>query len=354
MSNYKKYSFLMVYIIIFLPCTGFYLGGIYNFITFIILFSLIPLIDYFIQDKSNPDNIQSKELLKDKYYVLITLLYIPVQMILLGYSVYLVHNSSLSILEWIGFASSTGLVMGGVGINLAHELMHKNSKLQQIASKFLLSMVCYGHFFIEHVRGHHINVATPHDPATARLGESLYQFLPRTIIGSLQSAWAIERKRLERKHLNIAGFHNQFWWIIGVPVLIIVSLFLYGGLSTVGFFLLQSLTAILTLEIVNYIEHYGLLRRKLENGRYEKVSPLHSWNASHWLSNIILIHLQRHSDHHTNGGKPYQILLHIEESPQLPSGYLGMIILALFPPLWRAVMDPRVRAHQEKIVNPHH
>jgi alkane 1-monooxygenase len=194
-----------------------------------------------------------------------------------------------------------------------------------------------------------VNVATPKDPASARLGESIYHFLPRTIIGSFQSAWHLEKNSLKQKKHALTSSHNHFWWIIGVPVAIELTCAIFGGWSAALFFLLQSLVAILMLEVVNYIEHYGLERKKLINGDYERVSYRHSWNANHWLSNTLLLHLQRHSDHHAHGARPYQILRHIEESPQLPSGYLGMIILALFPPLWHAMMDKRVIYYQEKI-----
>jgi alkane 1-monooxygenase len=350
-SNVKKLLFLSVYCLVPLPLIGFYLGGAFNFITFLVLFTLIPIVDLFITDTSNPSNDESKSLQGEDYFKWIVLAYLPVQFFILGFSLYLVHTIPLSLWEWLGFCISVGFVTGGVGINLAHELMHKNGKVQQTCSKLLLSMVCYGHFFIEHVRGHHVRVATFDDPATSRYGESLYQFLPRTLKGSLLSAWSIESKRLKRRKKSLYHNSNQFYWILGAPITIILVLFAYGGINTVAFFLLQAFVAILTLEVVNYIEHYGLVRKKLENGNYEKVTPLHSWNANHWLSNLVLFHLQRHSDHHAHGAKPYQVLMHVEESPQLPSGYLGMMILALIPPLWKKVMDPKVLAYREKIAH---
>ncbi|STY29650.1 alkane monooxygenase [Legionella wadsworthii] len=344
----KKICFLLAYILVLLPFIGFYLGNIYTFLPFFVLFTLIPLMDFWLVDSSNPDSVQDKLLMKDSYFKVISWMYVPLQCFILIFAIYLIIHYPLTIIELIGFSLSIGLLTGGIGITLAHELMHKNFFIDQILGKILLVSVCYGHFFIEHVRGHHVYVGTPHDPATSRLGESVYHFLPRTISGSFTSALKIERKRLERKGHPWFHYKNEFWWIINIPILISFFLCFYGGWKALVFFLLQSLTAILLLEIINYIEHYGLERKKLANGTYEKVSDQHSWNANHWLSNMLLFQLQRHSDHHLHGARPYQVLRHIDTSPQLPSGYLGMIILALFPPLWRKTMDKRVFEIQPK------
>lgn len=349
MDTKKKFSFLLIYALLPFPFIGYWLGGFYSFLIFYLLFSAVPLIDFWLTDSSNPNTTEEATLENDCYFQWITYAYVPIQAIFLFLSLYLISTHTFSGLEWLGLATSTGLVTGGIGITLAHELMHKKARLPQFLSKTLLVMVCYGHFIIEHVRGHHLRVATPDDPASARLGESLYQFLPRTLKGSFASAWHLEQKRLAQKNLNPYDLHNQFYWILGVPILITLGCLLLGGWQTALFFLVQSFFAILMLEIVNYIEHYGLQRRKLDNGYYEKVSPLHSWNANHWLSNIILFHLQRHSDHHTTGSRPYQILRHMDTSPQLPSGYLGMMILALFPSLWRKVMDKRALSYRQTL-----
>ncbi len=339
---------MLAYLLVLLPFIGFYFGNFYTFLPFIILFTMVPWMDVWLVDPSNPDSTQEHILLKDKYFKLLTWIYVPLQCCFIIFSAYLIAHTPLTTTEFIGFSLSIGLLTGGIGITLAHELMHKNTLIDQLLSKILLVSVCYGHFFIEHVRGHHVHVATPKDPATSRLGESLYQFLPRTIIGSFRSAMNIERKRLNRLGYHWYHVNNQFWWIIGMPIIIAMALFYYGGWMALLFFIIQSLTAFILLEIINYIEHYGLERKKLTNGTYEKVSIQHSWNASHWLSNMLLFHLQRHSDHHVHGARPYQLLRHIDSSPQLPSGYLGMIILALFPPFWRKVMDKRVLAKRSE------
>lgn len=344
----KKYLFLLIYLLVPLPYLGLWLGGWLCFIPFYILFAFVPLIDAFVLDENNINPKDEASCAHSAYYRYILYPYVPIQLLMIGYGAYYIHNHEMLWYEWLGFTTSIGLISGGAGINLSHEMMHKNNKVMQFLSKTLLSSVCYGHFFIEHVKGHHVRVATPEDPATAQLGESLYHFLPKTLVGSFRSALRLERNRLKRKGLSIGHWSNQFWWIIGVPALFCVMFYLYGGGSALAFFILQSFIAILTLEIVNYIEHYGLERKKLADGSYEKVNPCHSWNASHWLSNLLLIHLQRHSDHHTYGARPYQVLRHMEQSPQLPSGYLGMLVLALFPPIWRAVMDKRVLEFKEK------
>ncbi|MFA5960830.1 MAG: alkane 1-monooxygenase [Tatlockia sp.] len=346
MTLAKQLCFMLAYLLTLLPFIGFYWGGLGNFVTLAALFSIIPLIDWCFIDKSNPDETQEKKLLANPYFKWLTWLYVPLQCGMLFLAITLLKNTPLRWYEWLGFTISIGILTGGIGITLSHELMHKNSRLERLLSKALLCMVCYGHFFIEHVRGHHVHVATFEDPATARFGETVYQFIPRTISGSLKSAFLLESKRLKQKGLSVVSYRNQFWWIIIVPVLLATAIFQYAGWSALLFFILQSFTAILMLEVVNYIEHYGLERKKLANGEYERVTIQHSWNASHWLSNQLLFHLQRHSDHHAFGARPYQILRHVEESPQLPSGYLGMIILALMPPLWRRVMDKRARVYR--------
>lgn len=349
MHFFKKISFLLIFFLVPIPFIGFNQGNLASLLIFYLLFITVPIVDYWVRDSSNPNDSEEKQLLHSTYFDAITFIYVPVQILFLCTALYLIHHTQLSWIEWIGFALSIGLLTGGLGINIAHEFMHKNTPTKQLASKILLSMVCYGHFMIEHVRGHHLRVATPDDPASARLGESVYQFLPRTILGSFKSAVSIEKHRLKQKKLPLYSYHNQFWWIVLGPLSIMMLCYLLGGWGVVFFFLAQAITAIFMLELVNYIEHYGLQRQKLPNGHYERVSPCHSWNANHWLSNILLLHLQRHSDHHTYGARPYQILRHLEESPQLPSGYLGMMFVALIPPLWHAIMDKRVCIYQSKL-----
>lgn len=250
--------------------------------------------------------------------------------------------------EWTAFVLSAGIVTGGIGITLAHELCHRSSRLETLVGQALLLQVCYMHFGLEHVAGHHRRVATPEDPASARPGESLYAFLPRTIAGSWLSARAHEAARLSRKGLPAWSPENRLWvWTLLPAALVLALGAAFGPLAGV-FFLMQSAVAVLLLETMNYIEHYGLRRRRLEDGRYEPVTTRHSWNSAHALSNVMLFRLQLHSDHHAYPGRRYQELRHRPESPQLPQGYPAMLLLALAPALWRRVMDPRAeRARRE-------
>lgn len=339
----KKYSFLAAYLLLFLPLLGWSLGGVFLYLPIIVVFILIPTVDNLIRDNHNPDKASQQTLLKDKFFKYLTITYAPLQCIMLAICLYAVEQYPLPGFQWLLFALSVGLITGGIGITVAHELIHKNSASQKFWGKVLLVSVCYGHFFIEHIRGHHVNVATPADPASAHLDESIYAFYPRTLIKSWQSAWRIENQRLKKNRLPI--WKHNFGWIIAAPILICLVLAITLGYTAVLFFLIQSLVAFSLLEIVNYVEHYGLTRKKLADGTYERVSPKHSWNANHWLSNLVLFHLQRHSDHHTHAGRPYQNLHHLEQSPQLPTGYPGMIILALIPPLWFRVMNPKVKQY---------
>eukprot|EP00166_Cyanidium_caldarium_P001303 ctg_166.g99 len=238
----------------------------------------------------------------------------------------------------------------GCAVNVGHELFHKRSEFEQYLGKALLVSVCYGHFFIEHVHGHHKRVGTPADPATARLGESFYRFLPRTLIGSYRSAWRLEHDRLRRNGLAVWGVHNQMLWFALLPLLEMTAFYVLSGPRACALFLLQSVTAIVLLEMVNYIEHYGLERRAMgarPNGElvYEAVSSKHSWNAAHRITNYMLFKLQRHPDHHKHVLHPYHVLRSDKESPQLPSSYPAMVLLLLIPPAWKRVMDARLRRY---------
>jgi alkane 1-monooxygenase len=205
----------------------------------------------------------------------------------------------------------------------------------------------YGHFFIEHNRGHHVKVATPEDPASARLGESFYAFLPRTVSGSLRSAWELEATRLGRLGSGPWTPRNDILTAWAMTIVLYAALVAVFGIAILPFLVIQAVIGFSLLEVVNYLEHYGLLRQHREDGRYERTRPEHSWNSNSAASNVLLYHLQRHSDHHANPVRRYQALRHVEEAPQLPTGYAGMIVLALVPPVWRRTMDHRVLEHYD-------
>ncbi|MBM4282471.1 MAG: alkane 1-monooxygenase, partial [Deltaproteobacteria bacterium] len=231
----------------------------------------------------------------------------------------------------------------GIGINVAHELMHRKGRVERAFAEVLMMSTTYTHFCVEHVHGHHKHIATPLDPASSRPGESLYKYLPRTLLGGLRSAWRIETVRVARQGGAGTLRDRRVRYPIGLAVVYVVVAAV-AGLSGVVFFAAQSLVAMLLLETINYIEHYGLARREVRPGVYERTLPHHSWNSSERLTNWVLFHLQRHADHHHIASRPYFALRHIEDSPQLPTGYAGMLWLAALPPLWRCVMDPRVAA----------
>ncbi|EOZ95853.1 Alkane-1 monooxygenase [Indibacter alkaliphilus LW1] len=350
MKGVKKLGFYSAFILPVLLIMGFYLGGAGLSLIHIFVFILVPLMDYFIQkDQENVPSNAIAQKTKERFYKLVTFAWVYVQVGVLVWGFYVVVNYSLSFSEWIWLSTGMALVTGGVGITVAHELGHKTGKLEQFYAKVLLMTVCYMHFIIEHNRGHHVRVATPDDPATSRKGETFYAFWWRSVKDGYLSAIGLEKARLNRKQKPAWSLDNQMILFAILPLLFV-------GVFTIGFslvhskiiweipifFIVQSFFGFSLLELVNYIEHYGMERKRLPNGRYEKVTPLHSWNASHTVSNFLLFQLQRHSDHHAFAYKPYQVLEHREESPQLPQGYSAMIILALFPPLWFMVMDRKL------------
>ena len=233
----------------------------------------------------------------------------------------------------IGLALTMAMV-SGIAINTAHELGHKRRQLERWLSKIALAQSGYGHFFIEHNRGHHVRVATPEDPASARLGESFWAFLPRTLAGSLAPRGSSSSSGCARRHgpwTYSNDILNAWAMTLGLYV-VLIAVF---GWVVLPYLLLQSVVGASLLEVVNYLEHYGLLRQKRDDGRYERTAPEHSWNSNNVASNVLLYHLQRHSDHHANPTRRYQALRHMDDAPQLPTGYAGMIVLALFPPVWR-------------------
>ncbi|HEY1992742.1 MAG TPA: alkane 1-monooxygenase, partial [Gammaproteobacteria bacterium] len=233
---------------------------------------------------------------------------------------------------------------GSIGIVIAHELGHHLDRRDRLLSRALLASVCYLHFHVEHNRGHHSQVATPEDAASARYGENLYAFLPRTLAGSWRHAWLLEQERLARSGTGVWSLRNPMLWCVIWPLLLAGALGLAFGAPAVGFFLVQACIAVLLLEAVNYIEHYGLERRLLPDGSREKVSVAHSWNSSQRLSGYFLFNLTRHSHHHIQAQRHYQALAHEDASPQMPAGYAGMLVLAFLPPLWERVMHPRLAA----------
>src|SRR6266540_1525007 len=319
--------------------------GVWFWIGPIVILGVVPVIDLFTGlDRSNPPDDVIEALEKDKYYRWITYLFLPVQYAGFAAAFWLISTGDLSVVDKVALAISIGCV-GGIGINTAHELGHKKESHERWLSKIALAQSFYGHFYIEHNRGHHVRVATPEDPASSRIGESFYRFWPRTVLGSLKSAWNVEKKRYARKDTHPFHIGNDVinaWLMSAVLFAGLISAF---GVEIAPYLVLQAVVGFTLLEVVNYLEHYGMLRQKTASGRYERVNPSHSWNSNNIATNVLLYHLQRHSDHHANPTRRYQTLRDFKESPVLPTGYAGMILLALVPPVWRRVMDHRVYEH---------
>ncbi|MGI9208345.1 MAG: alkane 1-monooxygenase, partial [Rhodococcus sp. (in: high G+C Gram-positive bacteria)] len=315
----------------------------------LLVYVMVPTLDLFVgPDGENPPDELVEALENDRYYRYCTYIYLPFQFASLVFACYLWSADNLSWLGidgGLGIASKIGLalsvgVVAGIGINTAHELGHKKVELERRLSRIALAQSFYGHFYIEHNRGHHVRVATPEDPASARFGESFWAFLPRTVIGSVRSAWRLERARLERLGKPVWSLRNDVLSAWALSVVLFGGLIAVFGIGIAPYLVIQAVFGFALLEAVNYLEHYGLLRQRTANGRYERCSPAHSWNSDHLVTNIFLYHLQRHSDHHANPTRRYQTLRSMEMSPNLPAGYATMIGLAYIPPLWRKVMDP--------------
>ena len=310
------------------------------------ILAVVPLADLLLgTDTANPPEWATKQLEEDRFYRWCTYLFLPLQLAALGFSCWVVASRpDLAWLDWLGFALTVGAV-GGVGINTSHELGHKKPKHERWLAKLALAQVAYGHFFVEHNRGHHTRVATAEDPASSRMGESFWAFLPRTVIGSVRSAWELERSRLARHGHGAWSKDNDVLTAWAMTAGLYAGLTLTFGPAILGFLAVQAVFGFSLLEVVNYLEHYGLLRQQDAQGHNERCTPQHSWNSNHIASNLLLYNLERHSDHHAWPSRRYQALRHFPEAPQLPTGYGGMLALALVPPLWRAVMDPRVVQH---------
>jgi alkane 1-monooxygenase len=313
----------------------------------LMVFGVIPFLDRVVgKDSGNPPDRAIKYLEQDRYYRWCTYLFLPLQYGSLIFASALWASGNLSLLESLGLAVTVAMV-GGIAINTAHELGHKRKSYERWLSKVALAQSFYGHFFIEHNRGHHVRVATPEDPASSRLGESFWEFLPRTVKGSLASAIELERVRLERLDKGFWTIHNDVLNAWAMSIVLFGGLVAAFGPAILPWLAIQAVVGFSLLEVVNYLEHYGLLRRRRPDGRYELCRPEHSWNSDNVASNVFLYHLQRHSDHHANPVRRYQALRHFEGLPELPSGYATMIVVAYLPPLWRRVMDKRVLAHYD-------
>lgn len=313
-----------------------------------LMFFVIPALDFLVgPDAENPPDSVLAHLEQDRYYRWATYLYLPAQYLSLVLGCWLWTGGggvTMTLPDKVGLMLTVGGI-GGIAINTAHELGHQRARSERWLSKIALAQTGYGHFFVEHNRGHHARVATVEDPASSRLGENVYFFYCRSILGSLRSAWSIEARRLRRRGGSVWTLRNDTLNAWLMTVVLFAALIAGFGVEVVPWLIGQALIGVFLLETINYLEHYGLRRQRRADGCYEQVRPSHSWNSNSVISNVFLFHLQRHSDHHANPQRRYQALCHAEEAPQLPAGYAAMVVLALCPPLWRRVMDRRVADH---------
>lgn len=308
-----------------------------------VLFDLLDLVVGLNEENADPATAEADLF----WYRLITLVWAPLQLAMIfGTIWYVTHRAHLSAVELVLLFAGIGIVSGAVGIVYAHELMHQKNAGERWLGDILMASVLYSHFRTEHLRVHHLYVGTPRDAVTARYGEGFHRFFLRVIRSGLPSAWRAERALLARRDRPVWHRSNPFWRYGALQLAMLVAALALGGGLGLALFVWQALVAVWQLELVNYIEHYGLTRRHLGEGRYEHVLPRHSWNSAHKASNWFLINLQRHSDHHYKPDRRFPLLQTYPETeaPQLPWGYPLMGIVALIPPLWRRVMNPRVRA----------
>lgn len=324
-------------------------GGIWAWALPIYVYVMIPIIEIFTTaSEKNMSEAEEQVAKEDRIYDYLLYMIVPIQFGLLFYFLYMVVQPGWNLFEIFGKTFSMGIACATFGINVGHELGHRAKKSERFLSKALLLSSVYMHFFIEHNRGHHKNVSTDEDPASSKRNETLYAFWLRSVRDSYKSAWHLEHERLDKKGLARMSWDNEM--IRFTVIQIVFSLFvawLFGWLG-MFFYWIAGIIGFLLLETVNYIEHYGLRREKLDSGRWGKVSPVHSWNSNHAIGRIMLFELTRHSDHHYKASRKYQVLRHFDESPQLPYGYPTMIMMSFVPPLFFSVMNKQIDEYKAK------
>lgn len=343
----KPYKYLSPFIVLLAAAFAFANKGIVTYIPVIYAFVFIPLLELLLKPQTSNLLAAEEEIAKaDKTYDFILYAIVPLQYALLIQFLFCFQQPGLTPIDITGRILSMGLLCGVFGINVAHELGHRVNQAEQWMAKALLLTSQYIHFFIEHNKGHHKNVATHEDPSSARLHESVFAFYPRTIFFSYISAWKIANDELKKK--------NKRWWQHEMlqaqilQLLFIAAIYIVFDWKILLYYMAAAFMGILLLECVNYIEHYGLSRQKKDNGLYERAMPHHSWNSNHVIGRLMLFELSRHSDHHYMASRKYQVLRHHDDSPQMPTGYPGMMLLAHIPPLWFWLMHRNMRSIQKE------
>jgi alkane 1-monooxygenase len=339
----RPLRYLITYTAPVLAFVGFHQGGPWSWALILYAFLLIPLAELLIpEDHSNLSQAGEEQAAKDRWFDLILYSLLPIHWGLLLYFLVRVGDPLLQGWEIAGMVMSMGVLCGIYGINVAHELGHRSTRWERTMARAMLLSSQYMHFIIEHNRGHHSRVGTHADPASARFGESIYRFWPRTVFHSWLSAWELEQDRLRRESSSPWSIRNEMVQAMLLQGLLLAAILFLAGPAVLVFYLAAALVGILLLETVNYIEHYGLGRRPNEKGGHGRVLHVHSWNSDHLLGRLMLFELTRHSDHHWRASRKYQVLRSEERSPQLPTGYPGMMLLSLLPPLFFRVMHPRI------------
>ena len=348
----KDLKYLAAYTLPVSAIISLYYQGYWSYFTPFYAFVIIPVLELLLPLDSS--NINEDELETKKNKVLFDwLLYLNVPIVygLLIYALWLVSSQSISTFEIIGLTFSIGIVLGTNGINVAHELGHRLKTKERHLGKLLLLPSLYMHFFIEHNFGHHLHAATHEDPATAKYNQTVYSFWITSVIRQYISAWKLQNKLLNQQRTSVFSPKNDMLWYLIIQTLYLVLVLFVFGLTGLFFALSAAIVGFLMLETVNYIEHYGLLRKKLPSGRYERVKEVHSWNSNHVVGRIVLYELTRHSDHHYKSSKKYQLLDYHDISPQMPYGYPTSMVMSFLPPLWFKVMNPRIPAEMKTSLN---
>ncbi|MDX5595280.1 alkane 1-monooxygenase [Pseudovibrio sp. SPO723] len=347
--NGKRYLWLIAFVTAFLPIasmlvyveTGFLAALCFPVFYF---FVGMPLLDMlFGEDPYNPSDDVMSRLEQDPYFRVLLFCIIPIYYLTFFAAVWVVGTYSPPLWAVLVFAVGVGTFHAN-SLTVGHELGHKTNKVDQWGAKISNALVGYGHFCIEHNRGHHVQVATPEDAASSRFGESIYRFALREIPGGFVRGWHHEAERLKRKGHSVWSWRNDILQGYAITLAIAAGLVVWFGPGVLPFIIVHHVVGWYGLTQANYVEHYGLKRKKMENGRYEPCQPRHSWNTNHIYSNLATFHLQRHSDHHSNPLRPYQVLRNFPDLPRLPSGYPGCFVLAAIPPLWFRIMNPKVMA----------
>ena len=339
----KRLKYLFVFILPLGVYFAFNRQGWSTFSPIIFTFVLIPVLELFLKpDKENFDQETMLKEKKSRIYDWILYLSVPIQLLMLVSFLFVMELTPINSVSYVGKVFAMGLLCGVLGINIGHELGHRPSRWAQFFGELLLLTSLNTHFLPYHNEGHHREVATPDDAATAKKGQSLFSFWITSHFGSYIKAWKIENNRMKRLGKSVFSFSNRMIIYSIANLLLVFGIYYYFDSKVLLAFILAAVIGILLLETVNYIEHYGLLRKKNESGRYERVKHWHSWNSDHQIGRLMLFNLSRHSDHHYKASKKYQVLESVPESPQMPTGYPGMMMLSLIPPLWFAVMDKKL------------